>query len=203
MNEGGQSRLGDDEAWKDEASDDNLLMATARGDRAAFRRLMERHTRGMVALAQRITGNAADADEVVQDTFLKLWSMAGRWRPETQAKLSTWIYRVTLNACIDRRRKTTFLPLEDAGDPPDPAQGGLDRAMARESHEVVRAFLDRLPRRQKEALVLYYFGEMTAPQAARVMEMSVPAFEALLVRGKRGLKRAMTDQGLRGTGDIL
>jgi RNA polymerase sigma-70 factor (ECF subfamily) len=73
LNEDGRSRSDDREA-----SDNALLMAIAQGDRSAFRRLMARHTRGLLAMAERITGNAADAEEIVQETFLKIWTMAAR-----------------------------------------------------------------------------------------------------------------------------
>ncbi len=109
---------------------------------------------------------------------------------------------MTLNASIDRRRKLAWLPLRDAGEPVDPAADGLDVAMAGQCLEVLGTLLDQLPARQKQALVLHYFGDVSAPQAARILEITVPAVESLLIRGKRALKLAMARRGIRRTGDL-
>ena len=84
--------------------DSELLDRLATGDEAAFRALVERHMDRAYAIALRIVGNAADAEDVVQDTMLKIWSHRGRWQ-HGRAKFSTWLYRVISNRCIDLRRK--------------------------------------------------------------------------------------------------
>lgn len=182
--------------------DNELLCAIAGGDRVAFRRLMARHTRSMLALATRITGNPDDADEIVQDTFLKIWSAAAKWRSDGPATFGTWVYRVVLNACLDRGRRAPFSPLEDAGDPPDPGVAGVDFVMARQRDSVLAHAMNHIPTRQKQALALYYFSDMSAPQAAQVLDLSVPALEALLVRGRRALKHILQRRGVEGTGDL-
>lgn len=156
----------------------------------------------MVVLAQRVTGSAHDADEIVQDAFLKMWTMAPRWRFDGSATFATWLYRVVLNGSLDRRRRAPFAPLEEAGDPADPAPGGLEAAVTRQRQETIAACLAELPHRQGEALVLHYFGELTAPQAAEVLQLSLSAVEALLVRGKRSLKKAPERRGISRVGDI-
>ncbi len=98
-----------------EPGDDDLLRRVAAGDRWALQRLMDRHGRAMLALAERTTGNAADADELVQETFLKVWTMAPRWRADGGALFSTWLYRVVLNASLDLRRRRPLHALEEAG----------------------------------------------------------------------------------------
>ena len=182
--------------------DDQLLMRIAKGDQTAFRSLMERHARPMLSLAQRTLGQAEDADEVVQEAFLKVWTMAAGWQPDGTARFSTWLYRVVLNACIDRKRRKTMAPLDDAGDPVDPAQNSHDHAVARERHALVRDAMGDLPDRQREALSLHYFSELTAPKAAEILGLSVSALEALLVRGKKGLRQALARRGIAGLGDV-
>ena len=193
---GGRTRDG-------EPDDDGLLHDAANGDRCAFQRLMERHARPLLALATRITGNGADADDVVQETFLKVWVMAPRWRADGRARFSTWAYRVVLNASLDVRRRRLLAPLEEAGDPADDSADGLDRAVARQREALVRQALAELPRRQQAALSLHYFGEISAPEAAGVLGLSVAAMEALLVRGRRHLRIALTRRGVTGLGDVL
>lgn len=183
--------------------DDVLLRKIAEGCRRSFRRLMERHARSMLALAGRITGSADDADEIVQEAFLKVWAMASKWRPDGGARFSSWLYRVVLNLCLDRRRKRTERSLEGIEDRADPSPGALDTMLARQRQEMLRDAFSDLPVRQRAALSLFYFGELSAPQAARVLCVSVPAMEALLNRGKRSLKKVLVERGLTGAGDFL
>jgi len=156
----------------------------------------------MVILAQRMTGNADDADEIVQQAFLKVWATASRWRPDGTAKFSSWLYRVVLNRCIDLRRKAPLVPIEEAGDPLDDSPDGFDRLVALRRRRVVRDALEELPARQREALSLYYFADLAGPRAAEVLEISVSAFESLLVRGKRGLRAALSRRGFADSGDV-
>ena len=186
----------------DPSNDDVLLRAIAAGDADAFRRLMERHARPMLALATRITGNPSDGDEVVQDSFLKAWRLAERWQPDGDAAFSTWLYRVVMNASLDRRRRPAFSPVEEAGDPADTAPAGLDVAMANQRDTVVADAMGEMPARQREALTLYYYSDLSAPEAARALDMSVSALEALLVRGKRKLREVLLRRGITGLGDL-
>jgi RNA polymerase sigma-70 factor (ECF subfamily) len=185
------------------AADDDLLQAIAKGDQLAFRRLMERHAKPMLALAHRLTGSAEDADEVVQEAFLKVWRLAERWEVNGAAAFSTWFYRVVFNACLDRRRRAPMAPLEDAGTPIDPAPIGSETAQDKQRRQAIVAALEELPERQKKAVWLYYFGEVSGPQAAETLGMSLSALEALLVRGRRSLKKALIKRGIVSIGDIL
>ncbi len=184
-------------------TDDDLLLAIATGDQLAFRRLMERHAKQMLALAQRLTGSADDADEVVQEAFLKVWRLSGRWEVNGAAAFSTWFYRVVFNACLDRKRRTPMAPLEEAGVPVDPGPIGFETAQSKQRRDAIVAAIDHLPKRQKEAVWLYYFGEVSGPQAAEILGMSLSALEALLVRGRRGVKKALIKRGILSLGDIL
>ncbi|WP_231848848.1 RNA polymerase sigma factor [Paramagnetospirillum magneticum] len=186
----------------DAASDDDLLRAIAQGDRRSFQRLMERHVRAMLALSTRVLRNPDDADEIVQEAFLKVWTLASGWQSDREAKFSTWLYRVVLNASLDRLRRARFVAEEEADEPVDPAPGGLDRVVARQRERLVSTAMAEMPARQREALSLYYFSDLTAPEAARVLDLSLSAMEALLVRGKRSLRTALARLGIRGIGDV-
>ncbi|WP_074769804.1 RNA polymerase sigma factor [Magnetospirillum fulvum] len=197
-----EHRGGDPTIGIDAVGDDDLLRAVSRGDRGAFAALMERHARAMLTLATRVTRNVDEADEIVQDAFLKVWKMAPRWQPDREAKFTTWLYRVVLNASLDVRRRSRYAPLEDAGDPVDANPGGLDLAVAHQRDRLVAQALDDIPSRQRAALSLHYYAEMSAPQAALIMELTVPAVESLLVRGKRALRLALARRGITGIGDV-
>jgi RNA polymerase sigma-70 factor, ECF subfamily len=181
----------------DEASDEDLMARVARGDEPAFRVLARRYAGRAVGLARRITGNDADAEEVVQEALLRVWTNAPRWRP--LAAFRTWFYRVVLNLCLSRRRRVPFVPLEAAGDPPDPSAdiaAGLERDQA---DRVVAAAIADLPDRQRAAVVLTYHEGLSNAEAAAVLETSISGVEALLVRAKRTLREKL---GANRHGDI-
>ncbi|PKU24372.1 RNA polymerase sigma factor [Telmatospirillum siberiense] len=188
---------------EDGPGDDALLVGTAEGDRKAFQCLMERHSKPMLVLAQRVLGNAHDADEVVQETFLKVWSMASRWEPEGRAKFSTWLYRVVLNACLDRLRRMPMAPLDEVGELADRTPSSMDRALAQQRHHILIQAMAQLPPRQQTALSLHYFGEVSAPRAAEILNLSLSACEALLARGKKTLRKILAGMGINGLGDVL
>jgi len=184
------------------SGDEALLAAAAAGDRAAFAAMVTRYLRPMLAVALRITRNPDEAEEIVQETFLKIWLLAGQWRPEREARFSTWLYRVVLNASLDRQRRPRVVPLEAAGDPADLAPGGLDLVQARQRDAIVAAALAEIPSRQRTALALYYFADLSVSQTAASMGLSVAAVESLLVRGKRALRLALARRGITAMRDI-
>lgn len=184
--------------------DDNaMLWAIGRGDRRVFADLMAAHGSFALSLATRMTGNAADADEVVQEAFLRVWKMAPDWRPDSGARFRTWLYRVVLNLCLDRSRRAPFLPIEDVAEPEDPAPSELERLSGTEARQVVAELLAKLPERQRAALALCYLDDLTASQAAQIMGLSLSALEALLVRGRRGLRKGLAWRGFARLDDII
>lgn len=184
------------------SGDEALLAAVAAGDRAAFATMVRRYLRPMLAVALRVTRNPDEAEEIVQETFLKIWRLAGQWRPEREARFSTWLYRVVLNASLDRQRRPRVVPLEAAGDPADLAPGGLDLVQAHQRDAIVAAALAEIPSRQRTALALYYFSDLSVSQTAATMGLSVTAVESLLVRGKRALRLALARRGITAMGDV-
>lgn len=172
-----------------EASDEDLMQRIARGDEAAFRLLARRYAARAIALARRITGNDADAEEVVQEALLRVWINAPRWRPF--AAFRTWFYRVVLNLCLSRRRRVPFVALEAAGDPVDPSPEPGARLERAEADSLVAAAIAGLPDRQRAAIVLTYHEGLSNAEAAAVLETSVSGVEALLVRAKRSLREKL------------
>ena len=158
----------------------------ARGDHGAFSELVERHMRRVVALAQNVLRNAADADEVAQDVFTRVWTQPAAF-DATRARFTTWLHRVVVNRCIDRRRSTRLEPLDavlerESADPPV-----ADLVHEEQRGALVREALDCLPVRQRAALALFYMQDLSQREAARAMELSDSAFESLLHRARRAL----------------
>ncbi len=155
-----------------------------------------------MTLAMRMTGNAQDAEEVAQEAFLRVWSAAERWQPGG-ARFTTWLYRVVMNLCLDRKRRAPMLAMDDVAEPADPAPGGLESCVGEQARDLVQAALASLPDRQRAAVALCYYGEVSCQEAADTLEVSLSALESLLVRGRRGLRDFFARRGLEKMGDVL
>jgi RNA polymerase sigma-70 factor (ECF subfamily) len=174
--------------------DAELLQAIAGGDRSAFDRLSRRHLDRAYGVALRMTGSRADAQDVVQDVFLRLWQRPDAWRPG-QAQFSTWLYRVVVNRCLDLKRRPKGTDLDSVEEPQDPDANAEDSLLDAERSRALDSAVNQLPERQKAAIVLTYTAGMRNAEAASAMDISVKAFEALLVRAKRELRDFLAGQG--------
>ncbi|HKO08468.1 MAG TPA: RNA polymerase sigma factor [Alphaproteobacteria bacterium] len=184
-------------AGMDEDSDEDLVARTAEGDQEAFQLLVERHTQRSLRLAQRISGNASDAEELVQEAFLRLWTKADTWQPG-RGRFSTWFFRILVNLCLDRKRRPDMLSLETAAEPADPTRGAVEKIYQDELSRAVASAIGALPERQRAALALCYFEEMSNLEAADALAVSVSALEALLVRARRTLRTKLAELGALG-----
>lgn len=172
--------------------DEDLVRRVGEGDPAAIQAMVARKLPRMLSLAQRMLGDAAEAEDVAQEAMLRAWRQAPRWTPG-QARFDTWLHRVGLNLCYDRLRRrreiATDAPPDRIDDGPAPDRGLL----AAETGAQVQAALARLPERQREAIVLCHYQELGNIEAAALMEISVEALESLLSRGRRALRTALAD----------
>jgi RNA polymerase sigma-70 factor, ECF subfamily len=175
-------------------SDAELLQAIAGGDRSAFDRLSRRHLDRAYGVALRMTGSRADAQDVVQDVFLRLWQRPDAWRPG-QAQFSTWLYRVVVNRCLDLKRRPRGADLDSVEEPQAPDANAEDSLLDAERSRALDSAVNQLPERQREAIVLTYTAGLRNAEAASAMDISVKAFEALLVRAKRELRDFLAGQG--------
>lgn len=177
-----------------ENSDDGLLSRIAEGDRRAFAQLMDRHIDRAHGLAKRVLGNKSDAEDVVQDAFMKVWQKAGQWQPG-RAQFSTWLYRVVVNRCLDLKRKPVNTALDNVAEQSDDRPDAYEDIAARQRQAEIAAAVANLPERQRTAIALSYTAGMSNAQAAETMEISVKAFESLLVRAKRELRGRLAGDG--------
>ncbi|MCF6273019.1 MAG: RNA polymerase sigma factor [Rhodobacteraceae bacterium] len=167
-------------------NDAALMARYASGDQDAARMLTTRHLPRVFAHAYRILQDHGEAEDVAQEAMLKLWKAAPVWRAG-EARLSTWLYRVTANACTDRLRKRRTVALEAAPEQIDSNISAEEGLIAQESSHALHSALQTLPERQRNALHLRHFEELSNTEVAQVMETSVEAVESLLGRAKRGL----------------
>jgi RNA polymerase sigma-70 factor (ECF subfamily) len=174
----------------EEDADTVLMQRAGQNDVDAYRLLVNKHLSRALNFAERMIGNRNDAEDIVQDAFLRVWKEASRWKPK--AKFTTWFHRVLYNLCIDYLRKseplTWDIDLESTGSKiPDPEQN----LVSVEVSNKVREALKKLPERQRAALILFYYEELTQNEAAEVLEVSVSALEALLFRARTTLRKIL------------
>lgn len=174
--------------------DAELVARVGEQDASAARILVSRKLPRLLALVTRMLGDRMEAEDVAQETFVRIWKQAPQWK-EGEARFDTWIHRVALNLCYDRLRGRREDPVAELPDEADPhAQPDL-QLEARVRDERVRAALAALPVRQREALVLNYYQELSNIEAAALMGITVDALESLLARARRSLRAQLAGEG--------
>jgi RNA polymerase sigma-70 factor (ECF subfamily) len=168
----------------------SLVRAVAAGDRDAFRRLVAHHQGPLFAFARRMLQDAPRAEDVVQETLLRLWSRAGSFRSD-QARLTTWLHNIARNLCIDTLRREGRFDADDAAADVDAAHGPARAEEQRRRGDDVRRALADLPERQRSALLLCHYQGLSNRDAAQVLDVSVDALESLLARARRTLKKTL------------
>ena len=172
-----------------------LLVAFGRGDMSAAQALTARLGPRVLGFATRmLKGDRAEAEDVTQEAMLRLWKIAPEWE-DGQAQVSTWVFRVASNLCLDRLRKSgRSAPLDEAGEPEDSAPSALAGLETAQRQTALDQALADLPERQRQAVVLRHIEGMANPEIANVMDISTEAVESLTARGKRALAAILRPQ---------
>lgn len=178
----------------DAIPDDALLVLYGNGDAAAARQLTARLAPRVLAQAARVLGDRSEAEDVTQEAMLRLWRIAPDWR-QGEARVTTWLYRVTANLCTDRLRKRRGgADIEDLPEPVDPARTVEDGMQDRARMDALQQALNRLPDRQRQAVVLRHIEGLGNPEIAEILGIGVEAVESLTARGKRALRHHLADR---------
>jgi RNA polymerase sigma-70 factor (ECF subfamily) len=175
---------GTPESRADEAA---LVAATGRGDSRAYRMLMERHLSTIVSVGRRMLRDDAEAEDVAQEAFLRLWRSSATLEIGP-AGIRPWLRRVVSNLCLDRvRGQGRVKTVDELPEVPEPAK----QLAALESQDMQRrvgSAMQKLPDRQRLALTLFHFEGMSQIEIGQVMGVSDEAVESLLSRARRQLK---------------
>jgi RNA polymerase sigma-70 factor, ECF subfamily len=186
---GSLPRSGTDES-PDEAA---LLARVAAGEAEAFRGLVDRHLPTMLAIARRMLRDDAEAEDVAQETLLRLWRNAGGLELGPGG-VRPWLRRVVSNLCIDRvraRRNTTVVEtVPEESEPPTQMRHLAERELSQR----VDAALKALPERQRLALTLFHYEGMSQIEVGEAMGISDEAVESLLARARRTLKVSLKQE---------
>ncbi len=179
---------------KRRAADGLLMEAVAAGDQAAFARLMAEQSPRLLRFVSALLGSVADAEELVQEALIRLWRQAEDWRPD--GLVSTWLHRVAYRLAIDAiRRRKISVGLEGLEDVlPDDSLPHDERLVRDEESRRLSRAIDALPERQRTALLLCHFQELSQAEAAAVMGIGEHAYESLLARARRKLRGMMTGE---------
>jgi len=185
-----------------------LLLAFRRGDEAAFRLLYERNARAMIAYCHRFVRDAARAEELAQDVFVKLYRSAHRYEPS--ARFKTFLYRVATNHCLNEVRRAGFAArsggpvggdaAQDLDALPSRSADPHDEAVGRSLERAVASLLGALPEKQRAAFVLCRFEGMGYEEIAETLETSVSAVKSLIHRATVSAAAALAPFG-PGTGE--
>lgn len=186
------------------SSDEELLAALQEGEGdTALSLLVQRHGNRFYSLAYRIVNKPDEAEDIVQNAFIKLWQDPFKFSTGHGTKFTTWFYRIIVNMALDskRRDKRGFQPIE-AGMIETLADDSITAERQREeidtSATLIKA-MKQLPLRQQVALELHYFDGLPQKDAAFVMQLSEKAYQSLLHRGKLKLKDTLPSDILVGT----
>ena len=171
----------------DKSNDTELMTRLAKGDMAALGDIVSRHQGKVLSLSYRVLGDWHRAEDVAQETFLRVYRAAKNYKPK--AKFTTWLYRIVINLCFDEQRKrakTTAL-LEDAN-PAVLAESDCNAAERKEVVESVKMAVNELPERQRLAVILHRYDGLSHGEISEATGWTKSAVESLLVRAYANLR---------------
>lgn len=181
-------------------SDLTLLQGVGRGEPSAMRMLVAAKLPRVFGLAMRTLRNSAEAEEVAQEAMIRAWRQASTWRPG-QARFDTWLHTVVLNLCRDRLRRRRDVTNDGVPEVADPALGAEAGMLEAERGRAVAKEVAALPERQREAILLVHYQDLSGTEAAAALDVSVEALESLLARGRRTLRARLGTPQERDTDD--
>ncbi|WP_431158411.1 RNA polymerase sigma factor [Winogradskyella poriferorum] len=171
-------------------NDDQIINAIKNGDTQAFSILVDRYKDLVYTLAIRMIKNREEAEEVAQDTFIKVFKSLDRFKGDS--KFSTWIYRVTYNTCLDNIKKNkkhlndvaidefTFNKL-------DTIDNALDHLMKQERSQLIKQCIEKLPEDSSALITLFYFEEMSLEEISKIINVETNTVKVKLYRARKKL----------------
>jgi RNA polymerase sigma-70 factor, ECF subfamily len=185
-------------------TDAEIMLRVKAGDEPAFEYLVQKYRRAMVGFMYRMSHNAAAAEDLAQEVFLRVYR--SRTGYEASAKFTTWLYRIATNLAVnyardtrnERPEKMASLdePDEETGTTMDVADGSLtaeEAILRRERMAAIRAKVQALPERQRMAVLMHKYQQMDYKQIAEVLKLSESATKSLLFRAYETLREQLKE----------
>jgi RNA polymerase sigma-70 factor (ECF subfamily) len=171
-------------------NDIELMARLGRGDLAALGILAQRYQNRVLALSYRLLGDWHRAEDVSQETFLRLQQAAGQYEP--RAQFTTWLYRIVHNLSMDQQRRTRNAPVSLEALPAEKEEpASASPAERHELAEAVRTAIAELPERQRRVIILHRYEGLSHDQIGEVTGWSRSAVESLLVRAYENLRKKL------------
>lgn len=187
----------------EDLSDEGLMERIRQRDHRAFSLLVERRNEMFYAAAYRMVMNREEAEDIVQEAFLKLWDKPKAWKAGKGAKFTTWFYRIVMNLAVDHMRKSSKqIDFEPAEDIVATASSQEKDMVDNEEQAAIKKALQALPEKQLMALNLCFYEGVSNKDAAEIMNIKVKALESLLMRAKAGIKNYLYCEGILEQGDV-
>ncbi len=171
-------------------TDAQLMAVVQQGEQASFAALVQRHHGRCFSVAWRILNDRGEAEDAVQEAFLKIWTHAIRYDP-MKGSFGGWLTRIVTNCALDRRRMVRNVTALDEASWVMDEQPRADRLA--ESEDLYR-MMTGMPRRQRAAITLFYIEGYTMSEVAEAMQSNVKAVESMLSRGRAALKGLIAAQ---------
>jgi RNA polymerase sigma-70 factor (ECF subfamily) len=181
----------------EEENDESLMLRIQKGEHQAFVILVQKHTSRFYSLAYRVLSQKEDAEDVVQEAFLKIWNKPQMFKADRGVKFTTWFYKVVINLSMDRLRKSSKykyskVEIDFVGE-----EGRSVRDYEREEQErIIEQSILKLPKKQRLALNLCFYEGVSNKEAADILGVTNKAIESLLIRGKQNIKDQLIRKGV-------
>jgi RNA polymerase sigma-70 factor (ECF subfamily) len=178
-----------------ELGEAELIAACLNGQAGAFDLIVERHRRAIYQLCYRFAGNHEDASDLSQDVFLRAFRGLRNFRG--QSSLGTWLYRIGVNVCLNRAsvKRPESEPIDERRHVDTSRETAPERMLRDERALRVRAAIARLPRRQRAALILRMYQELSHQEIAETLGSSVGAVKANVFHALQNLRKILGEEG--------
>lgn len=171
-----------------QGDDEFLIRLIQEGRHDAFAEIVNRHSKRFYNIAYRFIFDKDEAEDIVQEAFIKLWEKRLNWNPYKEAKFTTWFYKVVLNLCIDHNRKKKAEPLSEEMLLPDKQQEHEAVIEDKQKQLMLERLIQELPERQQLALNLCFYEGISNQEAAEIIGVNLKALQSLIMRAKMTLK---------------
>jgi RNA polymerase sigma-70 factor (ECF subfamily) len=172
------------------------LLQAQRGDSQAFSRLVETYQKPVYNLCYRMLGNAEDAEDASQETFLRAYRSMRRY--DNNRPFSTWLLSIAAHHCIDqiRRRRMSIVSIEElpVPDVPDVSPGLEAKVGLKEEQRRIRKLLETLEPKDRAAVVMYYWYDFSYEEICQALSLTLSAVKSRLHRARRAMAQAWMDQ---------
>ena len=171
-----------------------IIDAIRKGQTAAYSKLVDQYKNLVYTLALRMLKHKEEAEEVAQDAFVKIYKSLPKFKGDS--KLSTWVYKVTYNCCLDRLKKNRkFLndvPIDEyTYNRVEIIDNALEQLIKEERQEMIRACVGKLPEDSSALITLFYFDELTLEEISKITDIEANTVKVKLFRARKRLVKIL------------